>query len=582
MEFETRTESIERGVKKWASFYRANPQRFAADYLNLDLRLFQKILLYIMNLSNFFCYIAARGQGKSFLLAVFCCIRCILYPGTKVCIASGTRGQSVNILEKIQSELVPRSPLLRNEIGAKGIQISGGRAIVIFKNSSYIKVVTASDSARGNRANILLVDEFRMVDRDTINIILRKFLTTSRMPGYITNPKYSHLKERNKEIYLSSAYYKSHWSYDKFVDFARNMLDTNRKYFVCGLPYQLSIAEGLLDPNVVADEMTESDFNEIKFETEMSCEWWGDTDGSFFDFDTIAKNRTIQFPELPDELVCKLSDAKKVKIPNKANGEVVILSVDLALMASTKHKNDASAIFINRCVPNKNGRYMSNIVYIESAEGEHTADQALRIRRLREMYAADYIVIDVRGVGLGIADTLLRDIVDPDTGEIYPALSCCNNDDWAARCASKNAEKVLWVVNASERFNSDCAVLLREGFRSGKIRLPVTEYDGETNMESIKGFSGLDARTKLMFEMTYINTTLTVNELINLQHDESNGFVRISNKSGMRKDRYSSLGYNYYVACQLESKSRGRRDILTPTEGRRFLYRAPKIKEERR
>ena len=32
------------GVEVWAGYYRANPQRFAKDYLNVNLRLFQKIL----------------------------------------------------------------------------------------------------------------------------------------------------------------------------------------------------------------------------------------------------------------------------------------------------------------------------------------------------------------------------------------------------------------------------------------------------------------------------------------------------------------------------------------------------------
>ncbi len=142
-------------------------------------------------------------QGKSWLLAVFCCVRCILYPGTKVCIASGTRGQSINVLEKIKMELMPMSPLLRNEIGT--ILISTTAATVEFKNGSSIKVVTASDSARSNRANILLVDEFRMVSKDTIDTVLRRFLTAPRMPGYLHKKEYAHLKERNKEIYLSSA-----------------------------------------------------------------------------------------------------------------------------------------------------------------------------------------------------------------------------------------------------------------------------------------------------------------------------------------------------------------------------------------
>ena len=52
---------IMNGVATWCSFYRANPQRFAKDYLGVSLKLFQAILLYMMNVSNYFMYLAARG-----------------------------------------------------------------------------------------------------------------------------------------------------------------------------------------------------------------------------------------------------------------------------------------------------------------------------------------------------------------------------------------------------------------------------------------------------------------------------------------------------------------------------------------
>jgi hypothetical protein len=60
-----KSEKIMRGVAYWASFYRYNPQRFAKDYLNINLKLFQKILLYAMMCNNFFMYIASRGQRLS-------------------------------------------------------------------------------------------------------------------------------------------------------------------------------------------------------------------------------------------------------------------------------------------------------------------------------------------------------------------------------------------------------------------------------------------------------------------------------------------------------------------------------------
>jgi hypothetical protein len=174
----------------------------------------------------------------------------------------------MNILEKIKIELLPNAPLLRNEID--NIVISSTNACIDFKNGSSIKVVTASDSARSNRANILLEDEFRMVDKNTSDTVLRRFLTAPRMPGYLHKPEYKHLKERNKEIYLSSAFFKSHFSYEKVKDYAKNMLDDTKKYFVCGLPYQLSIQEGLLDSEAVADEMSEAGFNETKWSINIS------------------------------------------------------------------------------------------------------------------------------------------------------------------------------------------------------------------------------------------------------------------------------------------------------------------------
>lgn len=575
-----RQQRILDGVAAYAGYYRCNPHRFAKDFLHLDLRLFQKILLFMMNLSSTFVFIACRGIGKTYLCAIFCCIRCVLYPGTKVCIASGTRGQSLNVLEKIMTELKPNSPELAYEIDDKETRTNGNDAKIVFKNGSYIKVVTASDSSRGNRAHVLIIDEFRMVKKDVIDTILKKFLSNPRHPKYLDKPEYKHnksLKEPLKTMYLSSAYYKDHWSYLKSKDSCKFMLDERRNDFVCGFPYQLALHEGLLSEERVIEDMTEADFSEIKWSMEMEALFWGDSDGAFFNFESIAKNRRIQYPMLPDSLSSKLATNTKVRIQPKQNGEKRILSADIALMSSSKHKNDATAIFINQLLPTKAERYSNNIVYTETSEGEHTEDQALRIRKLYEEYNCDYIVLDCKGVGFGIFDALVRDITDPETGEIYPALSCCNNAEMAARCTSKGADKVIWAINGSPQFNSQCAVQLREGFKTGKIRLLSTEYDGEESLAALKGFNSLTSSDKALFTLPYINTTLLINELINLKHEESGGFVKVYEKGGMRKDRYSSLSYNYWVACQLEKNIR-RRSSGSDSVKDIFMFRAPKTK----
>ena len=256
---------------------------------------------------------------------------------------------------------------------------------------------------------------------------------------------------------------------------------------------------------------------------------------------------------LPHNMSSLLS-ATSVNIQPKQAGELRILSADIALMASKKTNNDATAIFINQLLPTKSGRYISNIIYTDAYEGLRTDDQALIIRKLFDEFSCDYIVLDTAGVGLGVYDCLTKEIMDSEIGESYPALSCCNDKVMAERCTVQGAERVIWSVKASAQFNSDCAYLLREAFRSGRIRLLETEYDAEKDLAELRGYSSLSLEEKTKIQLPYIHTTLLIDELTKLQHEESGGKVKLFERTGMRKDRYSSLAYNYYVATQLETK----------------------------
>ena len=578
-----RYESVMEGAAIWGAFYRANPDKFAEDYLHIQLRLFQRILLAMMFWSTTFVLIACRGLGKTYISAIYCVVRCILYPGTKICIASGTRGQAINVLEKILLELKPQSEELRAEIDDKQSKINGTNAQIVFFNTSVIKVVTASDNARGNRCNVLLLDEYRLISKDTIDTVLKKFLTLRRMPRYeeLTDAekKIEYAKEKNLTMYLSSAYFKDHWSYTKCMDTFEIMKDENRHQFVCGFPYELSIEEGLLDPETVADDMSESDFSEIKWSMEMDALWYGSEDGAFFDFPTISKNRTIKYPMLPDEIASKLNNSQSIRIQEKNNGEIRVLSADIALMSSRKYNNDATAIFINQMKPSRAGRYSSNIVYADACEGMRTDEQALYIRKLYEDYKCDYIVLDTNGLGLGVYDALARDMVNPDTGELYPALSCCNNAEMASRCTVIGAKKVIWSIKASAQFNSDCAFMLREAFRSGRMRLLSTEYDAEKYLAEIRGYNSLSDSDKMSLQLPYIHTTLLVDELTKLLYEESGGKIKITERAGMRKDRYSSLSYNYYVAMQIENKMSKRQNIGDGASDM-FIIKAPNYRRK--
>lgn len=550
-----KSERIMQGIAAWCAFYRSNPHRFVEDYLNIKLKLFQKILIYMMMCCNCFMYIASRGLGKTWLTALFCIVRCILFPKTKICIASSTRVQANEVLSKIEDDFMKNygwgSDNLRREITFH--TVGANKAVIEFANGSWIKVVTASDSGRGARANILLVDEFRMVDLDTINTVLRRFLTAPRQPNYLNNPEYKHLKERNKEFYMSSAWYASHWSFEKAKTYVENMLDGD-KYFVCALPYQIAIKEDLLIKGQVEDEMSENDFDEMKFSMEMECQWWGDTKGAFFSYDTIANRQRLKEALYPSSVI---GNSRTFKIPELVQNERRILSIDIALMASKKHKNDASAIMINRAIPTNSNNYIANIVYLENHEGRNTDELALIVRKLYDEFKCTDLVIDCSGQGLGVFDALVRDMVDPETGELYSALSCCNDKLMAERCKVNNAPKVIWSIKGNASFNNEICILLRSGFQKNKINLLIPESESdEVLKQKIKTFDKMKVFEQTKYKMPYIHTSLLVNELVKLEHEVKGANIKIKERTGMRKDRYSSLAYNYWVQCQLE------RDVL--------------------
>lgn len=142
-----KSEKIMNTIAWRASYYRANPQRFVEEVLNIKLKLFQKILIWAMMHNNYIMMIGARAIGKTFLMSLAVVVYCILYPNTKVVVASGTLAQANEVLLKVKDELMPKSYFLRNEI--KDIYVNQNKGEVYFHNGSWIKTRTSTDNARG-------------------------------------------------------------------------------------------------------------------------------------------------------------------------------------------------------------------------------------------------------------------------------------------------------------------------------------------------------------------------------------------------------------------------------------------------
>ena len=225
-------------------------------------------------------------------------------------------------------------------------------------------------------------------------------------------------------------------------------------------------------------------------------------------------------------------------------------------MASKKHNNDAACLTIGSAIQSDNNEYIGNIIYQETHEGLTTDELGLIVMRMYYQYNCTDCAIDTNGQGIGVYDFVIKDQYDPEYGITYNALSCCNDEIMAERCKIKGAEKVIWSIKGNADFNSKAATALRVALQNGKINLLVNEFECEDNIKKIRGYGKMTPTEQAMLKLPYIQTSLMINELVNLEYSIKGSNVKITEKPGMRKDRFSSLEYLWYVIQQLNIKAR--------------------------
>lgn len=334
----------EERLMNWVGYWRKNPHKFASDYLGFELYLFQRVLLYMMSKSNWFMYIATRGQGKSFIVAIFCIVQSILYPNTNIIIGSGTKNQAGLIITEKVMYLYNNYAAVRAEIGdIKNISTSMNKPECAFLNGSKIMALVANDNSRGYRGNIMILDEFRLIKKDVVEQVFKPMLNVPRLPPFMNKPEYKDFpRERNKQIYISSAWFRSHWIWDEFNQFLKGFLQA-KDYFVLSLPWQLSVHHKLAFIEDINEARTSNSFDELGFQMEYDALFPDSNDRSYFSLDAINECRTLSRTFRPPTTIEYLENKSKSRSSQKNlsnipridfENEKRIIALDVALMGS--------------------------------------------------------------------------------------------------------------------------------------------------------------------------------------------------------------------------------------------------------
>ena len=129
-------------------------------------------------------YIASRGWGKSFLLALYCILRMIFHPGTKIVVVGAAFRQSKIIFEYMET-IWRNSSILRSIFNGNddGPRRDVDRCTIRLGDSWTIAIPMGDGSKiRGLRAHIIIADEFASISPDIYETVVSGFAAVSASP----------------------------------------------------------------------------------------------------------------------------------------------------------------------------------------------------------------------------------------------------------------------------------------------------------------------------------------------------------------------------------------------------------------
>lgn len=471
------------------------------------------------------------------------------------------------------------SPALRKEI--LKVKDNQNEVIVYFRNHSTITVVPASENGRGYRSNVIVREEFRQIKKSVDDSILSPFQIIRQTPYmkddfYVDIPE---LQEETVDIYISSSWFDNgqNWMWD-IVDQAYDDMLKGKASCLLAFDESIALMHKIKTMRYFQTEKKKQD--PITWQLEFLNTRLKENRSAFFTYSMLQQNQRAKKPFYPRTLLdFKMGKKNPYDIP-KQNGEVRIVACDMAFVENKK--NDNSIFSCMRLLPEcttysressndikiDNG-YRRIVPYIESVQGGDVVKQAIRIRELYEDFSADYIVLDMRNAGVAIYDLLAKVMYDEDRGIEYPPLSCMNDDTVANRIKIEGALPCIFVVNATQKLNSDIALDFRRVLDSQKIDLLITfEQASEEILPNVKEYmNSPDAATQVFYESPFLETQALISETTDLIYEkkEQTGAIVIHEQGSNRKDRYTSCSYGSYFASLLE------KDLISKNDDYEFV-----------
>lgn len=481
---------------------------------------------------------AARATSKTFLSILAKYLQCIFLPNHVGSIVAPNKAQAAKISKQKIQEIWRLWPLLKNELEpgmTDGVHANFGKDYVelFFKNGAKLTVVGALDSDRGLRTHATLIDEVRDQDGDAIaEIVLPQMNVSRRMYNGLVNP---YEKINTQVIYATSAGTKASYAYEALIDVFEKAIIDPKSNFCIGLDYRIPAKHGLIDPTYVRNLKLSPSYNEQTFAAEYLGVWLGGSNESWFDYSKLGRYRRIKNPEWTQ----KFRDDKNV---------FYLISVDVGRL----HDQTVACIWRVNVRDNKYYATLVNLFVLgRQAETKTFVQQAIDLKKLIRIYNPREVVIDCNGLGVGLADEMIRVQMD-EQGNDLPAYGFFNNDDYR-KIQPKDAPQILYSLKANGPLNSKIHGNAYSRINSGMVRFLISEQEARTALLATKQGQKMKTEERIKRLMPHELTTKLFEEMSNLRLKKSGLDIALEQiNPRFPKDKYSAFAYGLWRIKELE------------------------------
>mgnify|MGYP006913792142 FL=1 len=548
-------------IRDYIAYWREYPDKFV-DFLcgsnpeNFHLFFYQRVFLRAVMRHRYAYATFPRAYSKSFLSVLILMLRCVLYPGAHLFVTTGGKEQAAGIAREKAEEICKLIPGMKNEIDWSRGATKASKNMVeyIFKNGSKLDIIAAQQSSRGKRATGGLMEECILIDQTLLNEVI---IPTMNVDRRLADGSRQEDEPVNKsQIYVTTAGWKNSFAYEKLIQILIQQITEPGSAIVLGGTWRVPVMEKLLRKSFIEELKLDGTYNDSSFAREYESEWSGDAENAFFSAEKFDKHRVLLQPEYEYS-------------GRSTKSAFYVLGIDVG------RKGCTSEVCVFKVTPQAQGASLKTLVNLYTWDEEHFEAQAINIKKLFYKYKARQVVIDANGLGIGLVDFMVKDQIDPETGELLPNFGVSNDEEnFYKQFRTADTEiDAMYLIKANAPINTEAHSYVQTQLSSGKIKFLIDENQAKVKLMSTKMGQQMDNDKRADYLKPFTLTTILREQMLNLvEENEGVNIILKQSSRSIKKDKFSAFEYGLYYIKQEEDKKKRRKkrniaDMMFYTNG---------------